>query len=283
MENILNGKQVAKEIKEKLSLRVQEIKKQGCEPQMAIIRVGEDPASIIYLKHKKIACESIGIKYKEIILPNKISEQELISKIDEINNDNSIHGLIVQFPLPKHISKKKIMKIINPIKDVDGLHPINISKMHQGIEGLKPCTPLGIITLLKYYGIKIEGLDAVVIGRSKIVGEPVSKMLLMENATVTTCFSKTKDITKYTKTADLIIAAAGSPHLITKEKVKKGAILIDVGVSRVNGKIFGDIDFENLKEDALWITPNPGGVGPMTIASLLTNLVKAIEFQNNNK
>ncbi len=277
MAKLLNGREASKKIKEKLALRVKEIKTKGINPHMAIIRVGEDPASIIYLKHKKIACESIGVKYSEIVLPDTITENELIMKIKEINIDESIHGLIVQFPLPEQISKKRIINVIDPKKDVDGLHSMNFIKMHQGEEGLRACTPLGIITLLKHNKIEIEGKDVVIIGRSKIVGEPLSKMMMNENATVTICFSKTKDLAKHTKMADIVISAVGIPHLIKEDMVKEGSIIIDVGVSRIDGKIVGDVDFKNIEPKAAWITPNPGGVGPMTIVSLLNNLVKIID------
>ncbi len=283
MAKILNGIETAKKIKKALSIRVLKIKENGIEPHMAIIRVGNDPASITYLKYKKIACESIGVKYSEIVLPSSISEQQLISEIEKINNNNLIHGLIVQFPIPNHISKTKIMSTISPKKDIDGLHPKNMIKMYQGIDGLKPCTPLGIITLLKHYKIELEGLNAVIIGRSKIVGEPLIKMLLDENVTVTVCFSKTKNLIEHTKTADLIISAVGHPHLIKNNMVKKGVILVDVGISRINGKIIGDIDFKNNEQSASWITPNPGGIGPMTIVSLLSNLVKAIDNLPNEE
>ncbi|CAM9150375.1 bifunctional 5,10-methylenetetrahydrofolate dehydrogenase/5,10-methenyltetrahydrofolate cyclohydrolase [Mycoplasma todarodis] len=281
MAKILDGKQASKEIKAKLAIRVEEIKKKGVLPHLAIIRVGEDPASIIYLKYKKIACESIGIKYSEIILPSDITEQELIAEVEKINNNPLIHGLIVQFPLPKHISQTNIINSINPNKDVDGLHPTNSIKMYQGEEGLRACTPLGIITLLKHNNVDIEGKDVVVVGRSKIVGEPLAKMLMDENATVTVCFSRTKDLSKHTKEADIVISAVGYPHLIKKEMIKEGAVIVDVGVSRIDGKIVGDVDFKAVEQKASWITPNPGGVGPMTIVSLLNNLVKIIDNKPN--
>ncbi|NQZ29080.1 MAG: bifunctional methylenetetrahydrofolate dehydrogenase/methenyltetrahydrofolate cyclohydrolase [Mycoplasmatales bacterium] len=281
MAKKLDGKLTSKEIKAKLAIRVEEIKKKGITPHLAIIRVGSDPASIIYLKYKKIACESIGIKYSEIILSGDITEQKLVKEVEKINHNPLIHGLIVQFPLPKHISQTNIINSIDPKKDVDGLHPNNSIKMYQGEEGLRACTPLGIITLLKHNNIIIEGKGVVVVGRSKIVGEPLAKMLMDENATVTICFSKTKDISKYTKEADIVISAVGYPHLIKKEMVKEGAIVIDVGVSRIGGKIVGDVDFKNVEQKASWITPNPGGVGPMTIVSLLNNLVKIIDNKPN--
>ncbi|TCG11094.1 bifunctional 5,10-methylenetetrahydrofolate dehydrogenase/5,10-methenyltetrahydrofolate cyclohydrolase [Mycoplasma todarodis] len=277
MAQLLNGRETSRKIKEKLAIRVESIKEKGINPHMAIIRVGDDPASIIYLRHKKKACESIGIKYSEILLPETISEKELIKKIREVNGDESIHGLIVQFPLPEHISKTKIIREIDPKKDVDGLHPINTMKMYEGEEGLRACTPLGIITLLKHHNIEIEGKDVVIIGRSKIVGSPLSKMMMNENATVTICFSKTKDLARHTMGADILISAAGVPHLITEDMVKEGSVIIDVGVSRIDGKIVGDVDFKNIEPKVSWITPNPGGVGPMTIVSLLNNLVKIID------
>ncbi len=277
MAKILDGKETAKLIKAKLAVKVEEIKKNGINPHLAIIRVGDDPASIIYLKYKKLACESIGIKYSEIILPGNISEEALINEIQKINKNDSIHGLIVQLPLPDHINKNKIINTIDHKKDVDGLHSMNSIKMYQGAEGLRACTPLGIITLLKHYGIELEGKDVVIVGRSKIVGEPLAKMMLDENATVTVCFSKTRDLSKHTKNADIVISAVGSPHLIKADMVKEGVVIVDVGVSRLNNKIVGDIDFKNIEPKASWITPNPGGVGPMTIASLLHNLVKIID------
>lgn len=266
---ILDGKTLGKEIQEEIRL---EIEKLGKKPHLAVVLVGEDSASKIYVNTKNRTCEKLGFKSTVINLPATISEEELKLKIRELNNDEDVNAILIQLPLPAHIDTNACIKEISPIKDVDGFTPENLGAIIRGQEPFAyPCTPYGIITILKKYNIKIAGKHAVVVGRSNIVGKPVSLMLLKENATVTMCHSRTEDLAEITKTADILISATGK-RVITKGMVKKGATVIDVGIIRNSeGKLEGDVDFENVKEVAEYITPVPGGVGPMTIASLMKN------------
>ena len=266
---ILDGKTLGKEIQEEIRLEVEKLDK---KPHLAVVLVGEDSASKIYVNTKNRTCEKLGFKSTVINLPATISEEELKLKIRELNNDENVNAILIQLPLPAHIDTNACIKEISPIKDVDGFTPENLGAIIRGQEPFAyPCTPYGIITILKKYNIKIAGKHAVVVGRSNIVGKPVSLMLLKENATVTMCHSRTEDLAEITKTADILISATGK-RVITKGMVKKGATVIDVGIIRNSeGKLEGDVDFENVKEVAEYITPVPGGVGPMTIASLMKN------------
>lgn len=273
MSNIIDGKSIAKVIKERIK---NEILKQGIKPGLAVILVGDNPASQLYVSSKEKAAKELGIKSDIRRMPENTKTDQLIGVIHELNNDNSIHGILVQLPLPKHIDVIDIFGEISPKKDVDGLNPSNIGMLFLGKQPcFYPCTPSGIIELIKSTGIEIRGKNAVVIGRSSIVGKPVAQMLMKEDATITICHSKTKDIKYFTREADILIAAIGKPKFITIDMVKKGAVIIDVGINRVEGKIYGDVDFESVKEIAGYITPVPGGVGPMTIAMLMKNCLNA--------
>lgn len=266
---ILDGKTLGKEIQEEIRLEVEKLDK---KPHLAVVLVGEDSASKIYVNTKNRTCEILGFKSTVINLPETVSEEDLKLKIRELNNDNDVNAILIQLPLPTHIDANACIKEISPIKDVDGFTPENLGAIIRGQEPFAyPCTPYGIITILKKYNIQISGKHAVIVGRSNIVGKPVSLMLLKENATVTMCHSKTENLAEITKTADILISATGK-RIITKDMVKKGSTVIDVGIIRnAEGKLEGDVDFENVKEVAEYITPVPGGVGPMTIASLMKN------------
>ena len=271
---VISGKELAKEKREKMKKEVAELKKKAIIPGLAVILVGEDPASQSYVKSKEKACKEIGIHSELDIVPDTISEQDLLQKIDKLNNADHIHGILVQLPIPDHISEKAVIEAINPDKDVDGFHPINVGRMMIGQEGFLPCTPYGIVEMIKSKEIEISGKHVVVVGRSNIVGKPVGQLLLNENATVTYCHSRTKNMMEYTKTADILVVAVGKAHFLNAEYIKEGAVVIDVGVNRNDeGKLVGDVDFEAAKEVASYITPVPGGVGPMTITMLLHNTI----------
>ncbi|MCL2285287.1 MAG: bifunctional methylenetetrahydrofolate dehydrogenase/methenyltetrahydrofolate cyclohydrolase FolD [Firmicutes bacterium] len=272
---VINGKAHAAAIRE-------EVKKQvtgGANPHLAVVLVGEDPASLVYIRNKEKACKEVGISFSLYTLPETATPQEVMDTIDTLNNDPGIHGILVQQPLPPQISKHDVVTRVNPVKDVDCLHPHNLGLVAMGQANVLPCTPSGCITLLKREGIDISGKHAVVVGRSDIVGKPVALMLLNENATVTICHSKTKDLPGICRQADILVAAIGRPKFITADYVKEGAVIIDVGINRENGKLCGDVDYENIAGKASYITPVPGGVGPMTIATLLENCVRAWELQ----
>lgn len=272
----MDGKAVAKSIREGLKEEVDRLKKEDIYPGLAVVLVGDNPASMIYVKNKGEACRAAGIYSEEHRLPEDTKESELLELINRLNNDPRIHGILVQLPLPSHIDKDRVLKSISPEKDVDGFHEINMGRLLTGQEGLVPCTPLGIMKLLEYYHIPVEGRFAVVVGRSNIVGKPVAMMLLQRNATVTICHTRTRNMTETCRMADILIAAAGKPGMITGDMIKDGAVVIDVGINRSDmGKLIGDVDFESVSKKAGWITPVPGGVGPMTIAMLLYNTVKA--------
>ncbi len=277
--NIMDGKAVAKSIREGLKKEVEGLKKKGIHPGLAVVLVGENPASMVYVRNKGEACRSAGIYSEEHRLPAETKEADLLGLIDQLNKDPRIHGILVQLPLPAHINKDRILASVSPEKDVDGFHEINMGRLLIGQEGLVPCTPLGIVKLLEHYHIPVEGRFAVVVGRSNIVGKPVAMMLLQRNATVTICHTRTKNMGEVCGMADILIAAAGRPGMITADMIREGAVVIDVGINRLDtGKLTGDVDFESASKRAGWITPVPGGVGPMTIAMLLYNTVKAAKM-----
>jgi methylenetetrahydrofolate dehydrogenase (NADP+)/methenyltetrahydrofolate cyclohydrolase len=277
---LIDGKKVAQEIKDELKEKVANLKSQGREITLVVVLVGSDPASQVYVRNKQKACEYVGINSKTYRLADTTTQDELLKLIDELNNDNKVNGILVQLPLPKHIDEDLIIKTISPLKDVDGFHPENVGKLSIGQSGFVSCTPAGVIELLKRYKIEIEGKHCVVIGRSNIVGKPMSMLLLRENATVTICHSRTKDLKSITKQADILVASIGKPRFVNKDFIKENAVVIDVGINRdENNKLCGDVDFEDVKDHVKAITPVPGGVGPMTIAMLLRNCLDSIDFQ----
>ena len=280
MSQIIDGKNLAKNIRESLKDEVKELKNAEIYPKLAVIMVGDDKASKVYVKNKSKACEDVGIAYEEYLLPASTKMQELLELIEKLNNDETIHGILVQSPLPNGLDANEAFRTISPKKDVDGFHPINVGKLSLNQDCFISCTPYGILKMLESYNVPIEGANAVIIGRSNIVGKPLAKCLLNKNATVTVCHSKTKNLKEITKNADILIAAIGKPKFVTEDMVKNGATVIDVGINRTDdGKLVGDTDFENIKEKVQYITPVPGGVGPMTIAMLMYNVVKAAKQQ----
>ena len=280
MANLIDGKQISKEIKDELKELVAKKKDEGMEATLAVIQVGNDPASSVYVGNKKKACEYIGIHSLAYELPEETTQDELVELINKLNKDNSVHGILVQLPLPKHMCEDDIIKTIAPEKDVDGFHPQSVGALSIGQKGFVSCTPAGVIQLLKRSGIEIEGKECVVLGRSNIVGKPMALLLLRENGTVTICHSKTKDLKEVTKRADILIVAVGRPKMVTADYVKEGAVVIDVGIHRMeNQKLCGDVDFDSVEPVASYITPVPGGVGPMTIAMLMNNCVEAANMK----
>ena len=278
--SIIDGKKVSSHIKDNIAAEVKMLKnKTGKTPGLAVVLVGDDPASAVYVKNKNKTCKNIGFQSFEHILPENTSEDKLLNLINELNNDDQVNGILVQLPLPSHISSKTILVSINPQKDVDGFHLENVGRLVSGNALFKPCTPAGIIKLLDEYKIEIEGKNAVIIGRSNIVGKPVSFLLLERNATVTICHSRTKDLPSITRSADILIAAIGKPNFVSLDMVKNNAVVIDVGINRLDGKLVGDVDFASVSKQASLITPVPGGVGPMTIAMLMENTLQA--FKNS--
>lgn len=276
MAYLIDGKEISKQIKDELKEKVSGLKAEGKETCLAVIQVGNDPASTVYVGNKKKACEYIGIKSLAYELPEETTEDELLGIIDKLNNDDAVNGILVQLPVPKHINEEKIINAISPKKDVDGFHPASVGALSIGQKGFVSCTPAGVIQLLKRSNIEIEGKECVVIGRSNIVGKPMSMLLLRENATVTICHSKTKDLKEVCKRADILVVAIGRPKMIDASYVKEGATVIDVGIHRdENNKLCGDVDFASVEPVAGAITPVPGGVGPMTIAMLMNNCVEA--------
>jgi methylenetetrahydrofolate dehydrogenase (NADP+)/methenyltetrahydrofolate cyclohydrolase len=277
MAVILDGKKIAGEIRQEIKKETEKIfAERQIKPGLAVIIVGDDPASAIYVRNKEKAAQEVGFNSVVKRYPANTSQEDLLAAVDEINNDKSIHGMIVQLPLPKHLNEKEVIKRIDPKKDVDGLHPLSIGALTIGDKGLVSCTPKGCIHLIKETGIEISGKKAVVVGRSNMVGKPVALLLLQENATVTICHSRTKDLKAELQDADIIVAAVGIANLIKGDMVKKGAVVIDVGINRSeDGKLCGDVDFAAASENAGFITPVPGGVGPMTIAMLLSNTLEA--------
>lgn len=278
MGEIISGKLLSKEIREEVKLKVEELKGlYGAVPHLAVVLVGEDPASQSYVRAKERACVKAGMKSTVIRRNNDISEAELLDIVTSLNEDNEVHGVLVQLPLPKHIDEDRVIDAINISKDVDGFHPLNVAYMHMGRPSILPATPKGIITMIKSKNISLEGKDAIIIGRSNIVGKPAAMLLMKENATVTIAHSRTKNLKEKCLKADIIVAAVGRANTVTEDMVKDGAVVIDVGVNRVEGKLVGDCDFHSLKDKASFITPVPGGVGPMTITSLLQNTVECFE------
>ena len=278
--SIIDGKKVSSHIKDNIAAEVKILKnKTGKTPGLAVVLVGDDPASAVYVKNKNKTCKNIGFQSFEHILPENTSENKLLNLINELNNDDQVNGILVQLPLPSHISSKKILVSIDPQKDVDGFHLENVGRLVTGNALFKPCTPAGIIKLLDEYKIEIEGKNAVIIGRSNIVGKPVSFLFLERNATVTICHSRTKDLPSITRSADILIAAIGKPNFVSLDMVKNNAVVIDVGINRLDGKLVGDVDFASVSKQASLITPVPGGVGPMTIAMLMANTLQA--FKNS--
>ena len=278
---LIDGKLISAGIKAEAAEEAAALKEQGIEPCLAVVLVGDNSASKVYVSNKQKACEAVGIKSVSHVLPGETTEEELLKLIDELNADKSVHGILVQMPVPKHIDDRKVIMAISPDKDVDCFHPVNVGYLHTGAKGFLPCTPAGIIELIKRSGHSIEGKNCVIIGRSNIVGKPVAMLLMQENGTVTICHSKTKDLAGICRGADIIVSATGKVNTVTADMVKEGAIIIDVGMNRnAEGKLCGDVDFENVKEVAGAITPVPGGVGPMTIAMLMKNCNTAARIQN---
>ncbi len=282
MAVIIDGKALSAKLKDNLKNEVETLKGEGIEPCLAVIIVGDNPASRVYVNNKKKSCAELGIKSLEYALPEDTTEEELLSLIEELNSNKDVDGILCQLPLPKHICEKNIINAISPKKDVDAFHPENVGHIMIGDYTFLPCTPAGVMEMLKEYEIEIAGKNCVVVGRSNIVGKPMTMLLLKENATVTVCHSRTKDLASFTREADILISAVGKVGLITADMVKEDAVVIDVAINRLeNGKLCGDVDFENVKEKASFITPVPGGVGPMTIAVLMKNTVKATENRKN--
>jgi len=288
---IIDGKQVAAEMRVEIKNEVAELKKKNITPGLGVILVGEDPASQSYVKAKERACEEAGIFSDDNRLPDDTTEDDLLALVEKMNNDDKINGILVQLPLPKHINESRVLLAIDPDKDVDGFHPMNVGKMVVGERSFLPCTPHGCIQLLKRSGVKIEGAKVVIVGRSNIVGKPLANMLIQKNengnATVTVCHTRTKNLAQEVLQADIIVAAAGRPNTVTADMVKEGAVVIDVGVNRVDDatrkrgyRLVGDVDFEAVKEKASLITPVPGGVGPMTITMLLYNTLESAKRAN---
>lgn len=272
---IIDGKLLSAEVREGLKSEVQTLKEKGVIPNLAVILVGEDKASQIYVKNKSKACQDVGIKYEEFILPSSTTMEELLNLIDELNERKDVHGILLQSPVPKHLNIDKAFERISPEKDVDGFNPVNVGRLCLKQDGFVSCTPAGIMKMFEKYNIELAGKNAVVLGRSNIVGKPMSLCLLNKDATVTICHSKTKNLADITRQADILVVALGKAKFVTNDMVKDGAVIIDVGINRTDDGLLGDVDFENVKERASYITPVPGGVGPMTVAILMSNVVKS--------
>lgn len=275
---IIDGKAVARQMEEEMRAEVEELTASGAQPGLAVVLVGEDPASKVYVNNKQKACGRLGIASFEYKLPEETTEQELLDLIAKLNADPKVHGILVQLPVPKQIDSKKVLLAIDPAKDVDGFHPLNVGNLFVDDSPLPPCTPAGVMELLRREGVDLKGKHAVVVGRSNIVGKPVAIMLLKEHATVTICHSRTVDLPSVCRSADVLVAAVGRPEMVKGDWIKPGAVVIDVGVNRVDGKLVGDVEFEAAAERASAITPVPGGVGPMTIAMLMRNTVNAAKM-----
>ena len=281
MSNIIDGKLVSAAVKERVADEVKELNAKGVSVCLAVILVGQDPASQIYVANKKKACESLGIISKEYLLPENTTQEELLSLVNKLNNDTSVNGILCQLPLPKGLNEKAVIEAINPAKDVDAFHPINVGRIMIGDYDFLPCTPAGVMEMLSYYNIDVNGKECVVIGRSNIVGKPMGMLLLHKNGTVTIAHSRTQNLSEVTRRADILVAAVGKAKFVTADMVKDGAVVIDVCMNRADGKLCGDVDFENVSKKASYITPVPGGVGPMTIAVLMKNTLTAAKRQNN--
>ena len=281
---LIDGKKLAKKIREKLKTSCEELKEKGINPKLAVIMVGDDKASQVYVKNKSKVCDEIGIEFEEFILDKDIKQKELIKLIEKLNQDDNIHGVLLQSSIPVHLDINEALKIINPQKDVDGFNPVNVGKLCLNQDTFVPCTAYGIMKLFEAYDIDLTGKNVTILGRSNTVGKPLIQCCLNKNATVTVCHSKTKNLKEYTKNADIVISAIGKNKVITEDMIKLGAVVIDVGINRgEDGKLTGDVDFENVSKKASYITPVPGGVGPMTIAMLMNNVIKAAsEILNKN-
>lgn len=280
--NIIDGKAVALNVKNQVKLECEALKEKGITPGLAVIIVGDDPASQVYVRNKEKACEECGFHSVKYALDANTTQQELNALIDELNNDDSINGILCQLPLPSHLDDKEVINRIDPIKDVDAFHPVNVGAIMIGDYNFLPCTPAGVMELIHSTGVELEGKKAVVMGRSNIVGKPMAMLLLHENATVEITHSKTENLSEITSEADILVAAVGKAKFVKADMVKQGAVVIDVGMDRdENGKLCGDVDFEAVKEKCSYITPVPGGVGPMTIAMLMKNTLTAAKIQNN--
>ncbi|MBR6531066.1 MAG: bifunctional methylenetetrahydrofolate dehydrogenase/methenyltetrahydrofolate cyclohydrolase FolD [Clostridia bacterium] len=284
MYKIISGKEVSAAVKERVADEIKALKAEGIEACLAVILVGDDPASRVYVNNKKKACEFCGIRSLEYVLPADTKQEELVELIEKLNEDKSVNGILCQLPLPKHLDEKAVLNLIKPEKDVDAFHPENVGHIMIGDFNFLPCTPAGIMEMLRYENISLDGKSCVVIGRSNIVGKPMAMLMLKENATVTICHSRTKNLKEVVAGADVIVAAVGRPNFVTADMVKDGAVIIDVGINRMDdGKLCGDVDFEACKDKASYITPVPGGVGPMTIATLMQNTVTATKIQNSKE
>lgn len=280
---IIDGKKVSAQVKEEVRKQTLELKEAyGITPGLAVVIVGDDPASRVYVNNKKKACEVVGFKSEEYAMPASTTQEELLELVNTLNNKQDINGILVQLPLPEHLDDKAVIEAINPQKDVDAFHAVNVGKIMLGEYDFLPCTPSGVMEMLHAYDIPVSGKNCVVIGRSNIVGKPMAMLLLHENGTVTICHSRTKNLAEVCRGADILVAAVGKPKFVTSDMIKEGAVVIDVGMDRdENGKLCGDVDFENVKDKCSYITPVPGGVGPMTISTLMKNTLKACKIQNN--
>ena len=280
MAEIIDGKELAKKVRKELKKDVEALKAKGINPKLAVIMIGNDPGSTVYVRNKSKACEKVGIEFEEFLFDEKTEEAELLDLIDKLNADDSVHGILLQCPVPKHIDVNKAFRRISPNKDVDGFNPINVGNLTIGEDAFISCTPYGVVKMFEEYNIETEGKRAVILGRSNIVGKPMIQCMLNKNSTVTVCHSRTQNIGEVIKEADIVIAAIGKPNFVKADMVKNGAVVIDVGINRLeDGTITGDVDYENVAPKASFITPVPGGVGPMTIAMLLNNVVKAAKIE----
>lgn len=283
MATIIDGKQLAKKIRENLKLECEELKEQGINPKLAVIMVGDNPASKVYVRNKSRACNEVGIEYQEYLLPENATQKELLELIKKLNQDKETNGILLQSPLPQHLNINEAFKTITYSKDVDGFTPASVGKLCIGEDTFISCTPYGVIKMFEEYNIDLKGKNVVILGRSNIVGKPLIQCCLQKDATVTVCHSKTENLSEYTKKADVIIAAIGKAKFLTEDMVKDGVVIIDVGINRQDdGKLVGDVDFENVSKKASYITPVPGGVGPMTIAMLMNNVIKAAKEQQKS-
>ena len=281
---LIDGKELAKKIRANLKIEVDKLKQKGIIPKLAVIMVGDDKASSVYVRNKSRACNEIGIEFEEFLKGQDTTQEELLSLIQELNKREDVHGILLQSPIPQHLDIREAFNLIDYKKDVDGFNPVNVGRLSIGEDAFISCTPHGVIRMLEEYNIPIEGKRAVIIGRSNIVGKPLIQCLLSKNATVTVCHSRTQNIGEITKEADVLIAALGRPKFVKEDMVKTGAVVIDVGINRNDeGKLVGDVDFENVSKKASYITPVPGGVGPMTIAMLMENVVKAAKMTESNR
>ncbi|AVX30460.1 methylenetetrahydrofolate dehydrogenase / methenyltetrahydrofolate cyclohydrolase [Carboxydocella thermautotrophica] len=281
--NLIDGKAIAATIREEVAAEVSKLKEEGINPKLAVVLVGDDPASVVYANSKKNAGTKLGFEFELFHLPGSTQEEEVIALIEKLNGDETVHGIMVELPLPKHISKERVMKTVSPLKDVDGVHPINRGYILSGEEGLFPATPESCIEVIKRSGLPIAGKHAVIVGRGETVGKPLVFMILKENATVTVCHSRTPDLAYHTRQADILIAAVGKAKMIKADMIKPGAVVVDAGINEIDGGICGDVDFEAAKEVAGWITPVPGGVGSLTTALIYRNVLKGIRLQRQQQ